>query len=376
MRPELFTIPGINLAIPSFGAMVMIGFLGGIFWMTRRAAKAKQDPDLVLNFGFIALAFMVIGARSFYVIHYWDTQFKHQPGQIFNLSSGGFEYYGGLVGAFIPCVLYAMYKRLSLRLWTDLMIPTLLFGMGVGRIGCFLAGCCFGAPCPANLPWAVHFPLASEPVRQQWEHREVTLPAELLVVTDEGTPTIVSDRMAGEMSKYIAQVEQLIKKSEAAGDKTRLEAQKYALAKLRQIDQHMDDYGLDKPRLAALSHGPPFQSGPLHPAQVYSAVGPLLLAWLTNAWFYRRKRHGTVFVLGLTLYAVERFIEESLRTDNPIDTFGLTVSQAISVGIVMLMGAYYLLLRQLPLRSRRALPFVPKGTPKKTAAAASPATAT
>ena len=359
MRPELFTIPGTSITVPSFGAMVMIGFLGALWWMTRRAVKAKQDPDIVLNIGFISLVFMAVGARAFYVIHYWETQFKHAPGQIISLRSGGFEFYGGLVGAFVPSLLYTLYKRLSVRLWTDMVAPSLLFGMGVGRIGCFLAGCCYGSACPASLPWAVHFPYGSEPFQTQWDHRTLPLPASMMVVTSEGAVTLVSTHTSQELNSISAKLKQAMEQPKTKADPVKMRQIEYALARLQSYDTHLADYGLDQAKLASLAKDPRLITEPLHPAQLYSAVGPLLIAWLTNAYFYRRKRHGTVFVLALTLYAVERFIEESVRTDNPIDTMGLTVSQAISVGILVVMAIWYGVLRMLPLRSPRAVAFVP-----------------
>lgn len=362
--PELFTIPGTNITVPSFGAMVMIGFLGGLWWMTRRAVKAKQDPDIVLNLGFISLIFMAVGARSFYVIHYWDTQFKYNPGQIFNLRSGGFEFYGGLLGAFIPSVLYIWYKGLSLRLWTDLVAPSLLFGMGVGRIGCFLAGCCYGAPCGAHLPWAVQFPYGSEPQVAAWEQRTAPVPADLMFLTQDGKVVLLAPKAAQEIAAGRKQLDEHLAAARSKGDTAKADRLERASAQLAEIERHMADHNLTVARLEALRHDPEFQSPPLHPAQLYSAVGPLLLAWLTNAWFYRRKRHGTVFALGMMLYAVERFLEESLRTDNPVDTLGLTVSQAISVGVIVLMAGYLLLLQKLPLRSPKATAYVPKDTKK------------
>lgn len=365
MRPELFTIPGTHITIPSFGAMVMIGFLGGLWWMTRRATKAKQDPDLVLNFGFIALIFMAIGARTFYVIHYWDTQFKHQIGQIFNLKAGGFEFYGGFIGAFVPCILYAMRKRLSLRLWTDIMVPTLLFGMGIGRIGCFLAGCCFGATCPASLPWAVHFPFGSDAEHENWQRRHVALPAEVIYVGPEGAPAILAPKAIQELAAVRKQIEEGYTTARAKNNATALARLDYAKTQLDALDRYAADNDLTPARLAAIQANPAFGSPPVHPAQLYSAVGPLLLAWLTNSLFYRRKRHGVVFAIGFLLYAVERFIEESIRVDNPVDTFGLTVSQAISVGIFIIMVVWLAVLQKLPLRSPRAVPFVPKDAKKK-----------
>ena len=85
-----------------------VGFLAGTWWMVRRAARVKADPDIVLNVAIMALIFSLVGARTFYVIHYWDSQFADHPGQIVSLSGKmrGFEFYGGLVGGIVPGLLY------------------------------------------------------------------------------------------------------------------------------------------------------------------------------------------------------------------------------------------------------------------------------
>jgi prolipoprotein diacylglyceryltransferase len=131
------------------------------------------------------------------------------------------------------------------------------------------------------------------------------------------------------------------------------------------LRQHLLSFPTSPAEAAQLAKRQDLRSPYLHPAQLYSAIGPLLLAWLTNALFYRRKRHGVVFAIGFMLYAVERFIEESLRVDNPVDTFGLTISQAISVVIFIVMGVWLLVLRKMPLRSPRAVAFVPKDAKPK-----------
>ena len=63
MMPTLFTIPFINRDVPSFGLMMMMGFLGAIWWAVRRAQKSGADPDVILNCGFIALI-AVIAVRT------------------------------------------------------------------------------------------------------------------------------------------------------------------------------------------------------------------------------------------------------------------------------------------------------------------------
>ncbi len=360
MHPDLFTIPGIGLTIPSFGAMVLLGFLAATFTAFHRARKLRADPDIILNLGFLILIFSTIGARAFYVIHYWD-QYASNPRDILNLRGGGFEFYGGFLGAFAACYLYIWLKGLSRRLYADILAPSLLLAMGIGRIGCLLFGCCWGGPCPADLPWAVRFPYSSPVQLQSWEHRETTLPARLILVDSVGRGSPIPRKLLAlsldDLKKATERAEEAVARARASGRPDRVvaaETRRDALMDaLRPLLFHFAAFNTSPSELADLVREPRFRSHPVHPAQLYSAVGPILLSFLTTAWLHRRKRHGTVFVLGFMLYAVERFIEEAIRVDNPQDTFGLTVSQGISIGVFVGLGIWGLILLKMPLRSSR-----------------------
>lgn len=371
MHPELFKIPVLNWAIPSYGAIVMVAFLVATWWAGRRARQVKQDPEIALNLALIALIFSTIGARAFYVIHYWDSQFAHNPAQIINLRAGGMELYGGLIGGFVSCYLYLLIKRISLRLWADIVAPGLLMAMGIGRIACFMYGCCWGGPCDADFPLAVQFPFASPPHTRHWEDRLVTLPARAIL----GTPSGISGLMPRELMQFpldkletkLAEATQELEAIRDSDDPDvtdeKREKARTTLATLQQaagpILEHYHGYGITPEQLRNEVQGPAFLSRPIHPAQLYAATGPILLAWLTHLYFYRRRRHGMVMVVGFMLYPIQRFIEEIIRADNPHDTFGLTVSQGVSIVIFLVAGTWFLILRQLPLRSPRAVPFVP-----------------
>ncbi|MDO8630762.1 MAG: prolipoprotein diacylglyceryl transferase, partial [Phycisphaerales bacterium] len=94
------------------------------------------------------------------------------------------------------------------------------------------------------------------------------------------------------------------------------------------------------------------QSLPVQPAQLYSAIGALLLALVLSGIFYRRKRHGVVIGWLLLLYAIQRTLEEIIRADNPHDVAGLTVSQMVSVALFLCGILYFLVLyKTLPERS-------------------------
>jgi phosphatidylglycerol---prolipoprotein diacylglyceryl transferase len=391
MHPELFKIPGTNFMVPGYGAMVIIAFLGGTWWMTRRAMKVKADPDIVLSLALLALLFGWLGGRVFYVIHYWKTQFAHQPWAVLQLSAGGFEVYGGLILAAAACVLYLWIKRVSIRLYADLTAPTLLFGMGVGRLGCYLVGCCWGATCPASLPWAVTFPAMSSAAEQHWQDRIIALPAELIIIDPAGIGVPMpkqilklKDADVDRLRERLEQAGTAIKEAEAAGNTMKAGRARAVQLGIETILDHLQRFEVTPAQLAQLAASKPppdapphqagvlqrvlefgdtegqFRSAPVHPAQLYSAIGPLLLALLMNAYFFRRKRHGMVMLLAVVLYAVERFIEELVRMDNPHDTFGLTISQGVSIGFLVFAGLWYLVLRRMPLRSPWPATRVPK----------------
>ncbi|MCP4592062.1 MAG: prolipoprotein diacylglyceryl transferase, partial [bacterium] len=197
MNPELFTIPIVNLPVKSYGLMLMLGFLSAIWLGMRRAERVKASPDVILNCGIVALFAGVGGARIFYVVHYWKSNFafyRNPLWEALNITSGGLEYLGGLIGAVVAVALYLMLHgrvfarkegRISLRLYLDLLAPIAMWGLAFGRAGCFLNGCCWGGLCVDHehhkvLPWALTFPYSSGAHDRQWMNRQVTVPAELI----------------------------------------------------------------------------------------------------------------------------------------------------------------------------------------------------
>jgi hypothetical protein len=75
MMPVVFRIPVVNIDVPGYGLVMMLGFLLSVVWAVRRATRSGGNPDVVLNCAFIALIGGVGGARLMYVVHYWDEQF-------------------------------------------------------------------------------------------------------------------------------------------------------------------------------------------------------------------------------------------------------------------------------------------------------------
>ena len=189
MHPELITLPG-GINIKMYGFCLMVGFLSAVWLAMRRAGRINVDADRVLDISFVALISGVGGARIFYVVHYWQSQFADHPNKllaIIDIRQGGLEFLGGLLGAIGAASLYMVLKKQSIRLYLDVLAPSVMWGVAFGRVGCFFNGCCFGGICPPpeadrpQIAWAVQFPFGSSPQIRQWEERQTTIPAELLV---------------------------------------------------------------------------------------------------------------------------------------------------------------------------------------------------
>ena len=154
MHPILFSIGDIH--IHSYGVMLAIGFMVGISLAVREARRLGVDPEKILNLTFYILFSSIAGSRIFHCIVYYE-QFLQDPIRIFKLWEGGLVFYGGFLAALVVAIVYCAVNRISFWLVSDIMIPSVSFGLMFGRIGCFLAGCCFGKACDSGFPLAITF---------------------------------------------------------------------------------------------------------------------------------------------------------------------------------------------------------------------------
>lgn len=167
---SVFVLPAIGharLPIFGYGMMVLIGFVSGL-WLSRlRAKRIGLDPEILSDMSFWLLVSGVTGGRLAYLGQYWKQIFaKCQTVPDYakaavNLSEGGLVLIGALVGGAIGFFLLCRLRKLPPMLMVDVIMPGVFVGVGFGRIGCLLNGCCFGDPC--NLPWAIQFPQGSVP---------------------------------------------------------------------------------------------------------------------------------------------------------------------------------------------------------------------
>ncbi|NQT95988.1 MAG: prolipoprotein diacylglyceryl transferase [Candidatus Omnitrophica bacterium] len=143
MYPILFSIGPIR--IYSYGVMLAVAFLTVTYLISRRAELFKISKDAVNNLTFVLLISGILGARIFYIllnIRY----FIAQPLEALMIHKGGLVFYGAFIIAFISGLIFVKLHRLSVLDTADLVVPFVAMAHSIGRIGCFLNGCCYGRP--------------------------------------------------------------------------------------------------------------------------------------------------------------------------------------------------------------------------------------
>lgn len=140
MKNELFSIG--PFTIYGYGLMIAIGILAAYLSCEKRALKYKLNPDEVFNILICGVGGGFLGAK----ILYWITRIKEviaDPSILLDLANG-WVVYGGIIGGILFAMLYCKIKNLPFLKYFDLVMPAVALAQGFGRIGCFLAGCCYG----------------------------------------------------------------------------------------------------------------------------------------------------------------------------------------------------------------------------------------
>jgi phosphatidylglycerol:prolipoprotein diacylglycerol transferase len=145
MHPILLKAGKIN--IYSWGLMLAIALIAAFLGIGRLAAREGYEKEIVWDLVIIMAVSGILGARLTYILLYEREVFLSNPLSFISLSSGGLGglvWYGALAGGFISFVLYIWKKGLPFWQVSDIFAPFLALGYAIGRIGCFLNGCCYG----------------------------------------------------------------------------------------------------------------------------------------------------------------------------------------------------------------------------------------
>ena len=141
MFPDLFSIG--PLTIHTYGLFVALGFVTALFVTVRLSKTQGLETQQVMDFSFVTIIWGIIGSRLMFVVMNF-SYFKVHPSDIFKIWEGGLVFSGGLIAAILAGLWYSRRHDLSFWQLGDLYAPGIAIGQGIGRIGCFMAGCCFG----------------------------------------------------------------------------------------------------------------------------------------------------------------------------------------------------------------------------------------
>ena len=142
MFPELFKIGPIT--IYSYGVMMALGIIMAMLLALYRGKRRGFDLDVITDISFYGILGGIIGAKLLYFITEAQSIIK-RPGAILDMLSGGFVVYGAILGGIAGGYIYCRVKKINFLEHFDLLVPSLALAQGIGRIGCLLAGCCYGA---------------------------------------------------------------------------------------------------------------------------------------------------------------------------------------------------------------------------------------
>jgi phosphatidylglycerol:prolipoprotein diacylglycerol transferase len=269
----------------------------------------------------------ILGARVFYIVEYWKdfqqpTLMETLPG-LLNFTKGGLVVFGSVIGGVCGLLVFVVRNKLPLMATCDLMAPSFMLGLAIGRLGCFLNGCCFGGVC--DLPWAVEFPVGSPAHIHQLRQGQAYLHGLQLGGLPPNSPLITAVEPGSAAEKQglrkgitiaaingvpvhdFVEAEQILFKLQRPGSEIAIETDDGTTARWP-VDAHVHQR--------------------IHPTQIYSFVNALILCLLLLAYAPFRTRDGQVFALFLTVYPATRFVLEIIRNDeSTVFGTGLTISQ-------------------------------------------------
>nr|XP_061804855.1 phosphatidylglycerol--prolipoprotein diacylglyceryl transferase-like [Nerophis lumbriciformis] len=182
MYPILFRVG--DIPIDSYVTLMVLGYiaaLGAIFYVTPKGGDARKTGSLdrpqVWDLFIVMVVSSVIGAKLGHVffeapghttesgapINSLIELLQDDPWHWARLGESGYVWYGGMLGALLVAVFY-FYRRPHLKGWlyADAFAPAIMLGAALGRMGCFLAGCCYGDP--TDGPFGIQFPRLPSPV--------------------------------------------------------------------------------------------------------------------------------------------------------------------------------------------------------------------
>lgn len=135
-----FDIFGLHISV--YGLLMALGFVVAFIVANHLFKKSGEfSKDITIDLLLIIFPLSILGARIYYCVfsaeHFTFVEFL----QIWN---GGLAIYGGIIGGFLGVLIYALIKKINILKLTDVIAVGLILAQGIGRIGCYFGGCCYG----------------------------------------------------------------------------------------------------------------------------------------------------------------------------------------------------------------------------------------
>jgi len=155
MYPRLFELGPISIF--TYGVLLAAAYLVGLQFAVVRARTKGLDSNRVMDLGIVIILSALIGAKLLLVVVDFEN-FLKSP---ISLIRAGGVFYGGLILSAVTAMWFIRRYKLPLWVTCDAFAPGIVLGQAIGRIGCLMAGCCYGKA--AELPWSITFtsPLAA-----------------------------------------------------------------------------------------------------------------------------------------------------------------------------------------------------------------------
>jgi phosphatidylglycerol:prolipoprotein diacylglycerol transferase len=154
VHPILFQFGGFT--IYTYGVCVALCVISGVWLAAHSAPRYGLPPLKIWNLGIYGILVALITSKLWLILSSW-SYYAQNPHELFSaatLESGG-AFYGGFLGGVVWTYGYARWEKLPLLPTFDVASPSVALGHAIGRVGCFMAGCCFGKP--TTLPWGITF---------------------------------------------------------------------------------------------------------------------------------------------------------------------------------------------------------------------------
>ena len=325
-----------GLAIRGYGVLLLVAVASGVGLSVIRARRRGIDPELILSLATWLFVSGILGARVFFVIEYWQDFLRPSAKNpelvptllsILDVTKGGLVVYGAMIAGGLALLVFVRKHRFPALAMTDLIAPSVVLGMAIGRLGCFMTGCCFGGVC--SLPWAVEFPYKSPPYIQQVERGQ--LPVHGLTFEGPGKAPPVVRRIEPQSPAALAGLKHGDRITQVAGRNIRSVDEAVALLleppPVPGTVLTVRTSAGEAPARLTLTEDPRVveHSRAVHPAQLYSAFDALLLCLFLLAYEPYQRRTGELTALVLTIHPLSRFLLEIVRVDEGA-VFGTSLS--------------------------------------------------